>query len=86
MDEARLRVRVVPRDLSVIGYNDIPDAARATPPLTTIDGMNTEKGRIADRLVLQAEPVRREVLRGAAMIFAWPERVVEYEACRESRN
>ena len=62
MDEARLRGRVVPRDLSVVGYNDIPEAARASPPLTTVDGMNTEKGRVAGRLVLEAGPVRRELL------------------------
>jgi DNA-binding LacI/PurR family transcriptional regulator len=62
MDEARLRGRVVPRDLSVVGYNDIPEAARANPPLTTVDGMNAEKGRVAGRLLLGGGPIRREVL------------------------
>ena len=62
MDEARLRGRIVPRDLSVIGYNDIPEAARANPPLTTVDGINTEKGRVAGRLLLEPGPIRREVL------------------------
>ena len=56
MDEARLRGRVVPRDLSVVGYNDIPEAARSTPPLTTVDGMNAEKGRVAARLLLEGGP------------------------------
>jgi DNA-binding LacI/PurR family transcriptional regulator len=62
MDEARRRGRVVPRALSVLGYNDIPDAARADPPLTTVDGMNTEKGRVAARLVFAGGPTRREFL------------------------
>ena len=62
MDEARLRGLVVPRDLSVVGYNDIPEAARANPPLTTVDGMNVEKGRVAGRLLLEGGPVRREML------------------------
>ncbi len=62
MDEARLRGRIVPRDLSVIGYNDIPEAARANPPLTTVDGINTEKGRVAGRLLLEPGPIRRDVL------------------------
>ena len=53
MDEARLRGKAVPRDLSVVGYNDIPEAARSTPPLTTVDGMNAEKGRVAGRLLLE---------------------------------
>ena len=53
----------MPRDLSVIGFNDIPEAARAGLPLTTVDGMNAEKGRVAARLVLGApHPVRREML------------------------
>lgn len=62
MDEARLRGRAVPKDLSVVGYNDIPEAARATPPLTTVDGMNAEKGRVAGRLLLEGGPARQEVL------------------------
>jgi DNA-binding LacI/PurR family transcriptional regulator len=61
IDEARRRGREVPRDLSVIGFNDIPEAARAG--LTTVDGMQAEKGRVAARLVLGApHPVRRELL------------------------
>jgi DNA-binding LacI/PurR family transcriptional regulator len=51
MDEAERRGRRVPADLSVVGYNDIPEAALATPPLTTIDGQGFEKGRTAARLV-----------------------------------
>ena len=34
INEARRRGLSVPRDLSVVGYNDIPDAERSDPPLT----------------------------------------------------
>ncbi len=62
MEEATLRGLLVPRDLSVVGFNDIPEAANSNPPLTTVDGMGTEKGRIAARIVLEHGPVRREVI------------------------
>jgi DNA-binding LacI/PurR family transcriptional regulator len=62
IEEARRRGRVVPRDLSVAAYNDIPDAARADPPLTTIDTLLAEKGRIAARMLLDPGPVRRELV------------------------
>ena len=62
LDEARRRGLVVPRDLSVVGYNDIPDAAVSDPPLTTVDGMGLEKGRIAARMIAEGGGIRREVL------------------------
>ena len=80
LKEARRRGRVVPRDLSVVGYNDLPEAATSDPPLTTVDGMNVEKGRTAARLVLgggaaaargaagAAHPARLD--RTAALMFA----------------
>jgi DNA-binding LacI/PurR family transcriptional regulator len=60
--EARRRGRSVPRDLSVVGFNDIPEAAEADPPLTTVDGMGMEKGRVAARMVLDGDLPRNEVL------------------------
>ena len=60
MDEARRRGLAVPSDLSVVGYNDIPDAALAN--LTTVDGMAREKGRLAANILFEGGPVRREVL------------------------
>jgi DNA-binding LacI/PurR family transcriptional regulator len=62
LDEARRRGLVVPRDLSVVGYNDIPSAAVSDPPLTTVDGMGLEKGRIAARMIAEGGGIRREVL------------------------
>jgi DNA-binding LacI/PurR family transcriptional regulator len=41
----------VPRDLSVIGFDDIPEAATSRPPLTTVAQDHAEKGRLAGRLL-----------------------------------
>jgi DNA-binding LacI/PurR family transcriptional regulator len=53
----------VPRDFSVVGYNDIPDAVRSDPPLTTVDGMGVQKGRAAARIVFGGGPPHREILK-----------------------
>ena len=66
--------RDVPRDLSVVGFDDIPEAAYFTPPLTTIRQDFTELGRrclqillgriegekVPKRVVVQPELVVRE--------------------------
>ena len=43
----------VPRDLSVVGFDDIPEAARAEPGLTTVSHSLYAQGQAAARLVLQ---------------------------------
>jgi DNA-binding LacI/PurR family transcriptional regulator len=60
--EARRRGLSVPRDLSVIAFNDLPEAAVSDPPLTTVDGRTFEKGRIAAELVLGEGPPRQVLL------------------------
>jgi DNA-binding LacI/PurR family transcriptional regulator len=60
--EARRRGVAVPGDISVVGFNDLPEAAASDPPLTTVDGMNLEKGRAAARLVLAGGEPRHELL------------------------
>jgi LacI family transcriptional regulator len=61
--EAGLRV---PRDVSVIGYDDIPGAAYAVPALTTIRQPMREVGAVAARLLIEAiespSAAHREVL------------------------
>lgn len=42
----------VPEDLSVVGFDDVPEAARATPPLTTVHQPHVEKGYRAGRLLI----------------------------------
>ena len=63
IEEAQRRSRSVPGDLSVVGYNDTPDAARCTPQLTTVDGMGTQKGREAAQLVYAGGPPRHIIIK-----------------------
>ncbi|HEX9441318.1 MAG TPA: LacI family DNA-binding transcriptional regulator [Roseiflexaceae bacterium] len=49
--EARLNV---PQDISIVGYDDIPGAEYAAPPLTTIRQPMREVGAIATRLLIRA--------------------------------
>jgi DNA-binding LacI/PurR family transcriptional regulator len=60
--EAQKRGLVVPRDLSVVGYDDVADADKATPPLTTVAQPIVEKGRRAAQLILGGGPPQHIVL------------------------
>ena len=62
LDEARSRRLGVPTDLSVVGYDDVPEAAAAIPPLTTIAQPIEEKGRLAAQMIFDGGPPRREML------------------------
>ena len=62
MEEARRRGLRVPEDLSVVGYDDVPEAARAAPPLTTIAQPIVEKGRLAAHMIFDPGPPRKETL------------------------
>lgn len=42
----------VPQDLQITGFDDIPEASRSEPGLTTICQQSIEKGRVAARLLL----------------------------------
>ena len=43
----------VPAELSVVGFDDIPAAAHATPPLTTVTQPQEEKGRLAAQWLME---------------------------------
>ncbi|MGL4591568.1 MAG: LacI family DNA-binding transcriptional regulator [Aestuariivirga sp.] len=60
--EARRRGIAVPSQLSVVGYNDIAEAAQGEPPLTTIDARGVDKGRLAAEMVFAGGPPRQEIL------------------------
>jgi DNA-binding LacI/PurR family transcriptional regulator len=49
MTERRISV---PQDVSVVGFDDIPAAASADPPLTTVHQDHAEKGRLAGRMLV----------------------------------
>jgi DNA-binding LacI/PurR family transcriptional regulator len=62
IDEARRRGKIVPRDLSVVGFDDAAEAARTDPPLTTVAQPSVEKGRTAARMLFEGSPSRHVVL------------------------
>jgi DNA-binding LacI/PurR family transcriptional regulator len=58
IEEAQRRGIAVPGDLSVVGFDDIPEAQTVTPALTTIVHPIVEKGRTAARLLFEAKRPR----------------------------
>jgi DNA-binding LacI/PurR family transcriptional regulator len=55
LDAAAERGIDVPRDLSVAGFDDVPEAALARPPLTTVRQPHIRKGMEAVRLLLEPD-------------------------------
>jgi DNA-binding LacI/PurR family transcriptional regulator len=54
LDAARDLGLSVPADLSVVGFDDVPEAARSAPPLTTVAQPHFEKGLEAGRILVSA--------------------------------
>lgn len=52
LEAARQAGLALPRDLSIVGFDDIPGAAVAAPPLTTIRQTHREKGLLAGRALI----------------------------------
>jgi DNA-binding LacI/PurR family transcriptional regulator len=61
LEAARERGISVPGELSVTGFDDVPEAGRAVPPLTTIRQPHQRKGSEAVRLLLEG-PEAKSVL------------------------
>jgi DNA-binding LacI/PurR family transcriptional regulator len=55
LDAARERGIAVPGELSVTGFDDVPEAGRAVPPLTTVRQPHNRKGSEAVRLLLEPD-------------------------------
>ncbi len=53
LDVLRAHEKLVPRDIAVVGFDDIPLARQATPPLTTVRVPLVDLGRRAADLVLR---------------------------------
>lgn len=64
--------RRIPGDVAVVGYDDIPVAAYAYPPLTTIRQPMQEVGEVATRLLIEAidnpDAEKREILLKAELV------------------
>jgi DNA-binding LacI/PurR family transcriptional regulator len=52
IEAAKERDLSVPEDVSVVGFDDVPEAAASSPPLTTVHQDHTEKGELAGRLLV----------------------------------
>jgi len=70
MEAARQRGLRVPEDLSVVGFDDIPEAALAIPPLTTIAQPIVEKGRRAATLIFERGTPGRETMKVKLVVRA----------------
>lgn len=62
LNEAGRRRIDVPGDLSVVGFDDVPEAAASDPPLTTVSQPSVEKGRLAAEMLFKGGPPRNVVL------------------------
>ncbi len=54
LDAIRNAGLATPTDISVVGFDDIPDAKWAHPPLTTVHQPMREMGKVATRMLLDA--------------------------------
>jgi LacI family transcriptional regulator len=71
----------VPDDLSVIGFDNIPESALTEPPLTTVEQSIQEMGADAVRLLLRL--IAGESVPATRILL--PTRLVERGSCREVR-
>jgi DNA-binding LacI/PurR family transcriptional regulator len=63
LDWLRERGMIVPRDVSIVGFDGVPDGAQSRPPLTTVVQPIAEMGRLAVNMILDHDGrVRRERL------------------------
>jgi LacI family transcriptional regulator len=73
----------IPRDLSVVGFDDGPIAARLMPPLTTVRLPIRDIGRLAARRLIAA-PVASPADSGLADALVVPHLVVR-DSCQPPR-
>lgn len=69
--------RRIPGDLSVVGFDNIPDAGLADPPLTTVDqsieGMGSLAAEVVIKLIAGEQP--------AQLVHKVPARLVQRQSC-----
>ena len=67
----------VPKDVSVVGFNDIPEAAALNPPLTTVRVFTDQVGKQMAELVLK-KIVQRD---SGTEVITIPTQLVKRESC-----
>lgn len=87
IDVARQLGLSVPEDLSVVGFDNIPEAAASDPPLTTIDQSIQDMGRRAAELLVEMIEARAQGDAVGATIdeprqITLPTRLVVRQSCR----
>lgn len=68
----------IPKDLSVVGFDNIPEAAHSNPPLTTIDQFVDKMGTVAVEMVIDL--VQGQHLDG--FLYTMPTELVIRDSCR----
>ena len=68
MAAASDRGLVVPRQLSVIGFDDIPAASRARPALTTVHQPHYDKGHLAAQYLLKPDQLGGETVLSIGLV------------------
>ncbi len=81
MEAARARGCSVPGDLSVVGFDDIPQTTLVYPPLTTIRQPLEEMGRVATRMLLHLITDPQADMRTVTL----PTSLVERQSCGPPR-
>jgi DNA-binding LacI/PurR family transcriptional regulator len=76
----------VPVELSLVGFDDSPAAALATPPLTTVAQPHEEKGRLATERLLRAIEHRAEPESRPARVILPTELVVRESTAPGTRD
>jgi LacI family transcriptional regulator len=77
MEAARVRGLRIPEDISIVGFDDIPQALHVHPPLTTIRQPLEQMGRLAARMLLQQIDERQQL----AQRIDLPTELVVRESC-----
>lgn len=62
LEACRSRAVRVPEDLSIVGFDGVPETATTTPPLTTVAQDTRGKGRLAAEMALSELPPRQVIL------------------------